>query len=63
MGSNFILQAAQCQQSELWLNLNWKSCNSKVRSLQNRIVKSVRNGEWRKVKRLCYLLTQVSAIS
>jgi len=56
MSSVFILQAAQCQQRALWLNLNWKSCNSKVRSLQNRIVKSVRNGEWRKVKRLCYLL-------
>lgn len=58
MSGIYILQAAQCQQSELWFNLNWKNCNSKVRSLQHRIVKSVRNGEWRKVKRLCYLLTQ-----
>jgi RNA-directed DNA polymerase len=58
MGSIYILQAAQCQQSELWLNINWKCCNEKVTSLQNRIVKSVRKREWRKVKRLCYLLTQ-----
>ena len=58
MSSVFILQAAQYRQSELWFNLNWKSACEKVRSLQNRIVKSVRNGEWRKAKRLCYLLTR-----
>ncbi len=44
MSSVLMLQAAQCQQ--------------KVRSLQYRIVKSERNGEWRKAKRLCYLLSQ-----
>lgn len=53
-----MLQAAQCHQSMLWLNLNWTTCNRKVRSLQNRIVKSIRNGAWRKAKRLCYLLIQ-----
>jgi len=58
MGSIYILQAAQYPHSELWFNLNWKDCHRKVRSLQNRIVKSVRQGEWRKVKRLRYLLTQ-----
>ena len=58
MSSMFILQAAQCLQSELWFNLDWKNSNRKVRSLQNRIVKSVRNGAWRKAKRLCYLLTR-----
>jgi len=58
MSSVFILQAAQYPQSELWLNINWKRCHDVVLSLQNRIVKSVRNGEWRNVKRLCYLLTQ-----
>ncbi len=56
MSGIFILQAAQCLQREYWYNLNWKACSRKVRSLQNRIVKSVRNGEWRKAKRLCYLL-------
>ncbi|HEC12005.1 MAG TPA: hypothetical protein ENI80_01940 [Acidiferrobacteraceae bacterium] len=59
MGSIFILQAAQCPYSGEWFNLDWKDCHRKVRSLQNRIVKSVRNGEWRKVKRLCYLLTTI----
>ncbi len=54
MSSVFILQAAQYRQSELWFNLNWNSACEKVRFLQNRIVKSVRNGEWRKAKRLCY---------
>ena len=54
MSSSYLLQAAQCQQREHWFNLHWKHCNHKVRSLQNRIVKSVRNGEWRKAKRLCY---------
>ena len=58
MGSIYILQAAQCLQSELWPNINWKRCNDKVTSLQNRIVKSVSKREWRKAKRLCYLLTQ-----
>lgn len=58
MSRAFIRQAAQCPHSEQWLNLNWESSCSKVRSLQNRIVKSVRNGEWRKAKRLCYLLTR-----
>ncbi|NOZ53965.1 MAG: reverse transcriptase [Gammaproteobacteria bacterium] len=58
MSGMYILQAAQCPQSELWLNLNWKNCNNKVMSLQNRIVKSVRKGAWRNAKRLCYLLTQ-----
>ena len=58
MSSIYLLQAAQCQQSELWFNINWKNCNTQVRSLQYRIVKSVRNGEWRKAKRLYYLLTQ-----
>lgn len=57
MSSIYILQAAQRQQSELWLNLDWKRCNDVVMSLQNRIVKSVRDGAWRNVKRLRYLLT------
>jgi len=58
MGGIYILQAAQCQYGEQWFNINWKECTRKVRSLQNRIVKSVRKGEWRKVKRLRYLITQ-----
>jgi len=57
MSSIYILQAAQCHHSDLWLNLDWKRCHDVVMSLQNRIVKSVRNGAWRKAKRLCYLLT------
>ena len=56
MGGMFILQAAQCRHSEQWFNINWSQSSRAVRSLQNRIVKSVRNGAWRKAKRLCYLL-------
>ena len=57
MGSAFTLQAAQCRNGEQWFLINWAYCHAKVRSLQSRIVKSIRNGEWRKAKRLCYLLT------
>ena len=56
MGSVFLLQAAQCRYSEQWFHINWSHCSHMVRSLQNRIVKSVRDGAWRKAKRLCYLL-------
>ncbi|MEJ2169216.1 MAG: group II intron reverse transcriptase/maturase [Desulfobacterales bacterium] len=55
MGSVSMLQAAQCH-SEQWFQINWTDCYRQVRSLQNRIVKSIRNGAWRKAKRLCYLL-------
>ena len=58
MGSAFTLQAAQCRNSEQWYLINWAYCHAKVRSLQSRIVKSIRNGEWCKAKRLCYLLRQ-----
>jgi len=56
MGSGTRLQAAQNRQSEQWHPIDWGTCHRKVRSLQGRIVKSVRTGEWRKAKRLCYLL-------
>jgi hypothetical protein len=58
MSSKLILQAAQCPKSERRFYLNRKNNYREVRSLRNRIVKSVRNGEWRKAKRLCFLLTQ-----
>ena len=58
MGSIYLLQAAQCRNSEQWFHINWSHCSRSVRSLQKRIVKSVRDGAWRKVKRLCYLLVK-----
>ena len=58
MGSVLSLQAAQCHTYEQWFYINWKHCNAVVRSLQRRIVKSIRQGAWRKAKRLCYLLTR-----
>jgi len=57
MGGNYLLQAAQYPLGEHWFLIDWSDCQRKVKSLQNRIVKSVRKGEWRKVKRLRYLLT------
>lgn len=56
MGGSQILQAAQYLNSEAWFYIDWMECNRTVRSLQARIVKSVRKGVWRKAKRLCYLL-------
>jgi hypothetical protein len=58
MSSKLILQAAQRLNSERWFNLNWKNDYRKVRFLRNRIVKSVRNGEWCKAKRVCFFLIQ-----
>ena len=57
MGGIYILQAAQYRIGDNWFLIDWNDCERKVKSLQNRIVKSVRKGEWRKVKRLRYLLT------
>ncbi len=53
MGSIYLLQAAQCRNGEQWFHINWSHCSRSVRSLQKRVVKSVRDGAWRKVKRLC----------
>ena len=36
--------------------IDWAACARRVRSLQRRIVKALRAGNWRKVKRLCFLL-------
>jgi RNA-directed DNA polymerase len=41
---------------EQWTGIDWNACLRTVRSLQRRIVKSLRAGNWRKAKRLCYLL-------
>ncbi len=54
--SSAELQAAQGRMSEQWTRIDWAACWRTVRSLQKRIVKSLRAGNWRKVKRLCYLL-------
>jgi RNA-directed DNA polymerase len=40
-----------------WHSINWKAVYRKVRRLQARIVKAVREGRWNKVKALVYLLT------
>ena len=58
MGSINILQAAQCRHSDLRPKLNWKACHRTVRSLQNRIVKSVGKREWRNAKHLYYAFNE-----
>ena len=40
-----------------WLAIDWKACCCEVRKLQARIAKAVREGRWRKVKALQWLLT------
>lgn len=56
--SSVSLQAVQGRLSEQWYSIDWAACWRTVRSLQRRIVKSLRAGQWRKVKRLCFLLTR-----
>lgn len=41
----------------IWHRINWTRCHNTVRSLQRRIVKAIREGNHRKVKRLSYVLT------
>lgn len=40
-----------------WRTIDWKACWHEVRKLQARIAKAVREGRWRKVKALQWLLT------
>jgi RNA-directed DNA polymerase len=40
-----------------WRTIDWKACHHEVRKLQVRIAKAVREGRWRKVKALQWLLT------
>ena len=40
-----------------WSSINWKACLHEVKKLQARIAKAVREGRWRKVKALQWLLT------
>lgn len=40
-----------------WRAIDWKACCHEVRKLQARIAKEVREGRWRKVKALQWLLT------
>ena len=39
-----------------WHSIDWAACHRRVRSLQRRIVQAVQTDDWRKVKRLSYLL-------
>jgi len=43
---------------EQWHSINWSACSRKIKSLQRRIVKAIQSGNWRKVKRLRFLLTR-----
>jgi RNA-directed DNA polymerase len=40
-----------------WNSIQWDSCHLEVRKLQVRIAKAAREGRWRKVKSLQWLLT------
>jgi RNA-directed DNA polymerase len=59
--SSLALQAAHDLTWDGPSGINWAACRRRVRSLQRRIVKSVRTGNWRKVKRLCFLLVNAFA--
>jgi len=54
--SSVTLQAAHGLATTQWSSIDWAACRRTVRSLQRRIVKALRAGNWRKVKRLCFLL-------
>jgi RNA-directed DNA polymerase len=54
--SSLVLQAAHDLTWDGPSGIDWTACARQVRSLQRRIVKSLRAGNWRKVKRLCFLL-------
>ena len=40
-----------------WNNISWSNCHRQVRKLQVRIAKATREGRWRTVKALQWLLT------
>jgi hypothetical protein len=52
--SSITLQAAQDLTWDGPTGIDWMACAWRVRSLQRRIVKSLRAGNWRKIKRLCF---------
>ena len=60
MGS-LVLQAANGDTELSWHGINWSGCHRAVRSLRKRIVKALQEGNWRKVKRLSYLLVNSTA--
>lgn len=53
---DFVLQAATGLSG--WHSINWSACRRTIKSLQKRLVKAVQAGNWRKVKRLSYLLVK-----
>jgi len=53
--------AASGGESYAWLNVDWEECAKTVRRLQARIVEAVLEGNWRKVSRLQWLLTNSRA--
>ena len=55
--SDVLSQATHGGAALAWHSINWAKCQRIVRSLQRRIVKAVCAGFWRKVRRLCYILT------
>jgi RNA-directed DNA polymerase len=54
--SNIGVDAAFTRPAD-WLSIDWKASRHEVRKLQMRIAKAVREGRWRKVKALQWLLT------
>lgn len=57
MGNSMLLQASFGAEFD-WRWIDWSKCHSRVRSLQRRIVQATKAGEWRKAKRLYYLLVK-----
>ena len=56
--SSLVLQAAHGCTTLNWHSINWSGCHRAVKSLQKRIVKARQEGNWRKIKRLSYLLVR-----
>jgi len=59
MGKQWIAQAsAPIDDAKKWHGVDWKAAHRKVRKLQMRIAKAVKESRWNKVKTLQYLLSR-----
>jgi len=59
MGEQLTASAgAPIDEADLWAQVDWDLARREVRRLQMRIAKAVKEGRWRKVKVLQYLLSR-----